>query len=209
MLGQQQPWQQQFGESLAQAIGYFIVAVVTFLSTWLANWRAARRRSPYAGKSVRDLHLELRDDIEINVCLEVARFQMGALRCFLSRIHNGDDTGARKKTRTHERVEPSLRVQVEDVKGVPIGRVTEELNLVIDKGVGWVVVKELPECKFKQLCEDGGAGDGAVARVAVKSGKEVIGFVGADFRRAERPVNLQELEKCALAISRILSRYHR
>jgi hypothetical protein len=198
-------WQQQVGDSVAQIVLYAIVAVVTYASTWLAN----RRSRAGMIKVHRQLHLELRDDVDINVVLGVTRHQLGAIRCFLSRFHNGDDLGARKKTRTHEQTLPHIRHQGEEFRGMPISRVPQEIELVVDDGVGWKVVKELPECRFKELCEEGGSGDGALARVAVKVGKEVVGFVGADFKTTERPKNIHDLERCAVAVSRILARSHK
>jgi hypothetical protein len=199
------PWQQQIGDSLAQVVGYAIVAAVTYASTWLAN----RRWRPHAIKTYRALHLELRDDIDINIVLD-RLIQAGAIHAFLSRIHNGDtDIAMRKKTRTHERTANGFMPQLTDYRAIPLSRVTEEIALVLDTGVTWHCVPELPECTFKSLCIDGGAGNGTVARIAVKRGKEVIGFVGADFATQDRSkCSDGTIMLAAVEIERILARYH-
>lgn len=191
-------------------IGYAIVAVVTYASTWLAN-RSVVRRLRHASKTHRQLHLELKDDIDVNIALDRALQSLGpgTLRCFLSRIHNGDsDIEMRKKTRTHEQTARGIEHQSPDFRAIPTSRVTEEMELVIDDGVTWREVSEIRESLFKELCERGGSGSGSVARVAVKFGKEIIGFVGADFSGTDKPVNVdQTLATCARDVSRILSRY--
>jgi hypothetical protein len=205
MQGGGGPWQ-QLGGMAVEALGLFVQGAIVYVSAWLASRKAAQRT---ARKSHQQLNLELRDDIDVNVVLDRTLQATGALRCFLSRLHNGDnDISMRKKTRTHERTARGVRYQSQEFRAMPTSRVPEEMALVLDDGASWKAVAELPESLFKELCEEGGAGCGGVSRVAVKCGKDVMGFIGADFAQLEPPPNLKLLETCARDVARILSRYH-
>jgi hypothetical protein len=69
-----------------------------------------------------------------------------------------------------------------------VSNVTEEIDLVLDEGPSFTVVKDLTPSKFKWLCEE--AGVNAIARCAVRKGDKIIGFVGADFETEVVPENI-------------------
>jgi hypothetical protein len=149
----------------------------------------------------------LRSDVEITLILERTRLALGAQRVFLAKYHNGDhfddSSEIRRKSRTHEVVADGVAYQTEEYKGVLTSSIPDETAIVLQEGPSFVRVEDLKPGKFRWLNERGGTI--SIARCAIRRGKNVIGFVGADFWSENEPPNMDLLCDAANDIGQILN----
>jgi hypothetical protein len=136
---------------------------------------------------------------EITAMLAVVQSKIGAKRVHLSKFHNGekfvDGSEIIRFSRTHEWARPGSPYQMEIFQGMLLSSVPNEMKLVMAPGASFTVVSDLPECKFRWLCE--GDATAAVARCSIFAGTHPVAFVGADFDTVEPPENMAELVKLA------------
>ncbi len=157
-----------------------------------------RRRHRHASLEVMNDH-----DVGIDRALDAALYSTSASRVYVSLFRNGAtfDSGnpLMRKCRTHERCRNGVSPQSLDYREMPTSRVPDELALVRADGHSFTPVADLPHGHFRSLCEI--EGTVAVARVALRRGSDLVGFVGADYGSAAEPPNMAELEKAAGIVS--------
>jgi len=188
---------------MGEVFGPVVLGLATYVAAQLT--RAIRKRQ-IPQKPIDATH---KDDVEITLILESARLRLNAQRVYLSQFHNGDhylsDSDILRKSRTHERARPGCSYQAEAFRGVLISTLAEEMALVLAEGPSYTLVKDLPESKYRWLCEQGGAV--AVARCAVRKGKKIVGFLGADFDTDVKPPDIESLCRDAYQIGNLLAGY--
>lgn len=180
-------------EKIIAAVG----GVLAMACMWLMNLATARFRR----RALKHTRIEKSQglDIEINVRLDRAMNALGAQRVYLAKYHNGDHyiDGSEiiKISRSHERVRPGVSYQADQFQGRLVSTIVEEVDLVIEAGPSWKKVEDIPEGRFRWLCEQGGVA--AIARCKVIVYDRIIGYVGADFGNALKPANIDAL--CGIA----------
>lgn len=146
-------------------------------------------------------------DIEVNVRLNGARELLGAQRVYFAKYHNGDHyiDGSEiiKISRSHERVRPGTSYQADQFQGRLVSTIVEEVALVIEAGPSWRLVSDVPEGRFRWICEQGGVV--AVARCKVVVYNRIIGYVGADFDTPLKPEAIDALCSVAHEIAGLLN----
>lgn len=147
------------------------------------------------------IRITVKQDIEINVLLDRLRRDLSAQRVHVTRFSNGDHFigggSIIRLIRTHERVKPGVSFQTENFRGMVLNSVVNEVKLVLDEGPSFTLVSALPDCKFRQLCEDGATV--AIARCAIFRDGQPVGFVGADFDDIHPPDPASLGEVCIVA----------
>lgn len=170
-------------------VGQTIAGIITSLIGLIVSWMGIRLHMMVKrlkkGKSDFTLPLDVthKKDMEITIVLDRALREFNAMRAYLAKFHNGerftDGSEIIKKSRTNERVRRGIAYQAERFQNMLVASVPEEMKLVLEEGPGWRIVDDLGESKFKWLMETGGVT--AVARVAVRCGGGLVGFLGLDF----------------------------
>ena len=190
-----------FSDENMNRLAELTVMVGTIVVTRLMS--KAKKRPTHA--RVEELH---GPDLRINAALDEALFVTGANRVYVSQYRNGvmleSGNPLMKKVRTHERMRSGYAGQVSEYKTVALSRVPEEFTLVRADGPQFTAVHALPAGEFRSMCESEGII--AVARVAIRRGPNIVGFLGADYGTDERPENIAELEKQAGIICLELAR---
>lgn len=177
----------------------------------LGMMKAVRRKSKenHPHLTIERLH---RSDLLIHEHLARLMTLLGpqCIRAYLSKFHNGeryiDDSDILKKSRTHEVVADGVSYQADHYKGMLVSIMPDEMQLAIEPGNSFRLVRELPPGRFKSLCVIGGVE--AIARAAVYKDKDIVGFIGVDFRMIDGcecpPSNIQEIVNCAARISSLI-----
>ncbi|HEV7300573.1 MAG TPA: hypothetical protein VGN72_14505 [Tepidisphaeraceae bacterium] len=182
-----------FGGEIALALAAAIVYCSKHARQKLL--RAFRKRST-------PLEYSYRDDLAIMLELKAAIVGMAAMRVYLSKYHNGehfdDSSDIRKKSRTHEVVADGVNYQADEYKNVLTSSVPDETQLVLQAKL-FSRVADLPEGNFRWRCERGATK--AIARIAIRRGKYVIAFVGADFSDEVQPATFKPLLEAARNIA--------
>jgi hypothetical protein len=192
-----------FWDQLGQALAQTILALAVYVAAQLSGLLQRDQRS----KPHKPLEQSHNEDLQIKLRLERVREHLGADRAYLSQYSNGEKYLSHrdivKKSRTHEVTRQGFSYQQDQFKGVLVSDIPDETNLVMQDGPSFTLVETLPLGRFRWLCEQGGAK--AIARCAIHRGKEIVGFVGADFGTDCCPANIDELCKVAYEIGQILT----
>jgi hypothetical protein len=179
--------------SVSNVVSQTLLLMIVALCGYIAD----RVRKYLRARSLKELDVSeaMWRDHRIQDILTVLRDRFDAQRVYFSRFHNGDhyvdDSELLKKTRTHESVREGMQYQAEHFRGMLISTIPDEIELAVEDGPSWRLVRELKPGKFKNLCMMGGAH--AVARCAVRAQGKVIGFIGVDFDQETKP-NDEELK---------------
>ena len=101
---------------------------------------------------------------------------------------------------------PGSTYEAERFRAVLISTLPEEMDLVRENGPSYRLVADLPLGKFRWYCEQGGAK--AIARVVVRRGMDIVGFVGADFDGdcEQPPSNIGCMTELAYSVGQILAK---
>lgn len=176
---------QSLADQLWSTLWPFIASAVTAVAAYFATqFIAALRKAGLAipHDRVEETHVR---DLRIQDLLTELRIALKAKRASLAKIHNGekyvDGSDLLKVSRTHESVEYGTSYQAETIRNVLVSTVPEEFVLVMEDGPSFRSVSELPPGRFRYFCEMGGVF--AVSRMAIRRGKDVIGYLGVDFGR--------------------------
>ncbi len=187
---------QLLGAGLANVIVFCVAALIARLS---GLWKGKPKPCPPIG-SVNARTREQKD------LLSRLRSKLGAKRCHLTKLHNGDHyidgSEILRGSRVVEVTEPGVSFESERFKNLLLSTLLEEQDFVAAKGPGWYVTAALPESTFRYLNEVTGTQAGA--RAAVKKNGEIVGFVGADFFTAEKPANLDVILEYARWLEKTL-----
>lgn len=197
------PW--MFRDALHQ-LSTVVATLLVYVLIDLLN-RTWRRSKSWRRQSIE--RLSVKDD-QINMLLAEIGSRLWADRAYLSMYHNGDHyvegSELMKKTRTHEWTFGGVSPTLFDFHDIAISLLTEECKLVLEPGPSYTRVADLPDCKFKRLCEAQGVY--AVARCAVRSYGKTVGFLGLDFiRHLDPPTDIDLLPIYASRIEFILDRH--
>lgn len=172
---------------LGRIIAYTIVALLVLAGTEFRHWLQRRAQRP--GLSVEASSAKARQQKDI---LHQLLNATGAMRAYLSKVHNGDHfvdgSPVLKISRIAEEARPGVSYESERFKGVFVTTVNEEMDLIAKDGPSFFIVSELPPCQFRWLCESAGVVAGC--RCAVKRGTEIVGAVGMDFDCETPPPNI-------------------
>jgi hypothetical protein len=136
------------------------------------------------------------------------RFNLRADRAYLGMFHNGskyiEGSEILKMSRTNESVAPGISFEAQNYQNTLISLIPDEIKLITDDGPSFTLVSSLSDGKFKRMCETRGIK--AVARCAIRTGKDIIGFIGIDYNRElELPVNIEELCRYAGILEQVLT----
>lgn len=190
--------------SLAYDVGFNIIGP---LLVGAAGYAIGRVRALKDGK--RNTHPPLADttrrDVQVHELLAELRILLGASRTYVSRYHNGekylDNNEFLKKSRTHEVVAPGVSYQGYEYHNILVSSMAEESKLVVSDS-NYCRIAELPDSRFKRLCE--AAGVVATVREAIMRNSDIVGFIGADFDDDIEPARLDLLPSYARRIQSAL-----
>jgi hypothetical protein len=181
---------------------YTGITVLLGYGIWWLNEFISRKKT---GEKIRSLH---RTDMEATGVLWQYLERFHAQRIYVAKFRNGehfdDKTEVRRYTWVYECATLGERYCGEDYKDMLTTWVPEEFDLILDNGPGFAVIKDLKPSRFKSQCES--RGTQAVARVLIYVNKQMIGYIGVDFRGTDQPANINELESAAGQLAEIMAR---
>lgn len=186
-------------------VGYNAAPVVAGFFAYMWGKTAGLRSRRHGQPSVEEAAYR---DFKVYQILGEMRATLGAMSTHLTPYHDGDqfiDGGEfYKMSRTHEVNDPLQPSYKAFHKGIFLSARTEEVRLVLEKGPGYRLVKDLPDTEFRTQCmlEE----LGAIARCAIRRNGSVVGFIGADFKGENKPEQIGEMEQFAQRIEGILYR---
>lgn len=176
---------------IGYAAGPFCAGIAGYLVGEVRRYRSHH----HAGRLTAPLERFHCRDLRIHELLAELRSTFRAQRAYVSKFHNGDtyadDSEILRKSRTHEVAAIGVSYQDEKFQGLLISSVPEEMELVVEAGPSYRLVKDIQPSKFRSLCVSGGVE--AVARCAIRRGKDTVAFVGLDFDDTEKPNNIEAL----------------
>lgn len=133
--------------------------------------------------------------------------ELGAMRCYLTKIHNGDHyvdgSEILRSSRVVEVARAGVTFESERFKNLLLSTLLEEQECVEEPGPGWFVTSRLAPSTFRYLNEQTATRAGA--RVAVKKNGEIVGFLGVDFDTEVKPERLDRIVDYARWLERMLS----
>jgi hypothetical protein len=195
-------------EELFKSIGEhvltpIIIGVGIGVSIWFKSWWDSRHFLP-------SLKISAEKNEKIQDLLIEIRIRLQADRAYLGMFHNGNkySEGSEiiKMSRTNESAAPGISLEAQHYQNILISLIVDETRLIDEEGPSFTNVMDLPDGKFKRMCETRGIV--SVARCAIRKDKDIIGFVGLDYSRLiEKPQNIEDLCKYAGILEQVLTDY--
>ena len=138
------------------------------------------------------------------------RIRLQAERAYVGMFHNGNkySEGSEiiKVSRTNESAAPGVSLEAQHYQNILISLITDETKLIDEDGPSFTKVRDLPDGKFKRMCESRSIM--AIARCAIRKDKDIIGFVGLDYSKdIDKPQNIEDLCKYAGILEQVLTDY--
>jgi hypothetical protein len=199
-----------FMEMLRELAAQIVPAValtLCYVSAELLKWWRAQRKA----KPNHSVDTTAERDRQVSVLIAELGVRLDADRVYISSYHNGnhyvDGSDILKCSRTHEWTQPGISYEARGYQDVLISLMPEESRLVADRGVCFMTTADMPEGRFRWSCEV--ANIEAVARCAIRHGKDIVGFIGADFVNCARaPAEIDDLlTSYSFRIGAVLDKY--
>lgn len=143
------------------------------------------------------IHTATEKDARVHGLLGEVRAQLGAMRVYVSKFHNGEEfaDGAEiiKLSRTHEVVRQGGSYLSEMWTSILVSSLPDMMKLVLETGASFTNVDTIGYTKFRGLCAIGGVYSVSMVGIYASAKKPPIAVLGADFDVIDEPKNLNAI----------------
>jgi hypothetical protein len=190
--------------TIFEAIGKYIIAPTLVGLMLLVGQRVQLYWQKQ--KTKRSIEKNIVRDLRIKEVLVELRVLLRAERAYVSLFHNGeyyiDGSDKGKKSRTHEVVKEGVSYEAHNFQNVVVSLMTEEMVMLSPGQPKFLCMKDVPDSNFRRKYEV--LGVQSLARYPLMSGKNIIGFVGADFDTCVEAPEIDIIPKVSWKIEQIL-----